>query len=133
MPTLSAILVYLMPLNFTFLFLFYTETASLATILILYYMVVCKKDGSFLSNVLILVIGIYSLLMRQTNIIYANYVVLLVILRENPHISSKIAIINNYYRLYTIVDPLSENLTKNHNLILVVGHPGSTFCRVPRS
>jgi hypothetical protein len=37
---------YLMPLNFTVMFLYYTETASLNTLLLLYYRIVLAKDGA---------------------------------------------------------------------------------------
>jgi DIE2/ALG10 family len=75
-----SLLQYFMPLNFTFMFLFYTETSSLTTLLILYYrVVVLEKRG--ISEFMI---GIISLLMRQTNIIWANYMTIIVLIKESP-------------------------------------------------
>lgn len=37
-------LVYLMPLNFTFMFLYYTETVSLTFTLLLYYRLLCADN-----------------------------------------------------------------------------------------
>lgn len=80
----DALLHCLMPLNFTFTFLFYTETASLTTVLLLYYSVLKLQSPGFVN----LTIGAYSLLMRQTNIIWINFIVALSILRADPKVTS---------------------------------------------
>ncbi len=72
---------YLMPLNFTFMFLFYTETASLTSVLLLYYRVVTKQGSG--SGIVNLGIGLASLLMRQTNIIWINFIVVLSLLKQD--------------------------------------------------
>lgn len=56
------LLVYFMPLNFTFQFLFYTETTSIFTILLLYYRVV-PLENKGLSSVNVFA-GVAALLMR---------------------------------------------------------------------
>ena len=77
-PEYSGFLLYLMPLNFTLMFLFYTETASLTSILMLYYGITCAKVPGIIN----LLFGIISLGMRQTNIIWANYHVLVILMSE---------------------------------------------------
>ena len=77
-PEFSSLLLYLMPLNYTLMFLFYTETASLTSILMLYYGVTCAKSPGIIN----LLFGIISLAMRQTNIIWANYTVLVILISE---------------------------------------------------
>lgn len=73
-----------MPLNFTFMFLFYTETASLTTILLLYYRVVHCETNGCIAGMINLAIGISGLMMRQTNIIWANYFVILSLIKAHP-------------------------------------------------
>ena len=77
-PEYSGLFLYLMPLNFTLMFLFYTETASLTSILMLYYGVTCAKVPGIIN----LIFGIISLAMRQTNIIWANYTVFVILISE---------------------------------------------------
>ena len=76
-PFYSSLLQYFMPLNFTFMFLFYTETASLTTLLLLYYRVVSLRKRGIIEYI----IGVCSLMMRQTNIIWANYMVIVVLIK----------------------------------------------------
>jgi len=83
-----------MPLNFTFTFLFYTETASLTTILFLYYRVMTLDT----SGILNLAIGAYSLLMRQTNIIWINFIVALSILKGDCKVTGVLLLISKVIR-----------------------------------
>lgn len=92
--THDALLHYLMPLNFTFTFLFYTETASLTTILFLYYRVMTLDT----SGILNLAIGSYSLLMRQTNIIWINFIVALSILKGDCKVTGVLLLIAKVIR-----------------------------------
>jgi hypothetical protein len=45
-PLFQALNGYLMPLNFTVMFLFYTETVSMTTLLLLYYRIVLAAKGA---------------------------------------------------------------------------------------
>ena len=71
---------YIMPLNFTFMFLYYTETASLSSVLMMYYLVNVSKSRSF--GLLELLTGLMALLMRQTNIVWINYVVMVKVIKD---------------------------------------------------
>ena len=84
-PVHSGLLLYLMPLNFTLMFLFYTESASLTSILMLYYGVTCAKAPGIVN----LLFGIISLVMRQTNIIWANYTVVVILISQTSSKSKK--------------------------------------------
>ena len=81
-PVHSGLLLYLMPLNFTLMFLFYTESASLTSILMLYY-------GAKAPGIVNLLFGIISLVMRQTNIIWANYTVVVILISQTSSKSKK--------------------------------------------
>ena len=83
----------MMPLNFTFMFLYYTETASLTTLLMLYYRVVTLKK----SGVLEYILGLCSLMIRQTNIIWANYFVIVVLIQSTKTNKSKTNSFNNKF------------------------------------
>lgn len=86
-PDYSGLLLYLMPLNFTLMFLYYTETASLTSILMLYYSVTCAKAPGIIN----LLFGIISLVMRQTNIIWANYTVVVILISDTSSKSKNTA------------------------------------------
>ena len=80
-PLVFATLVYLMPLNFTFMFLFYTETLALFVVLSLYQRTLCSTGSSSLVN---LVFALASLTVRQTNIIWINYLPLVFVIANHP-------------------------------------------------
>jgi hypothetical protein len=123
----QAVLTYLMPINFTFMFLFYTETASLTSLLILYYRIVCLRDKSALN----LLLGILSLLMRQTNIIWINYFAVITLVREAKECALTALIVNKLMKLPSIafeylwlvaLDALFVGFVYWNNGSIVLGH-----------
>lgn len=108
----QAILAYLMPLNFTFMFVYYTETASLTSLLILYYRMVCIQNSNSLLNI---IFAFVSLLMRQTNVIWINYFAIIALIQQEKQAISK-----HIVYLILILDILSfvlKQLTSLHKLI----------------
>ena len=90
------LLILLQPLNFTFMFLFYTETISLISILMLYKACILQKEKNEFQIGLIF-ISVFSLLCRQTNIIWINYIA---ILREIINFSAQnVKIPSNFFQI----------------------------------
>jgi alpha-1,2-glucosyltransferase len=118
------------------MFLFYTETASLISILMLYYGVTFAK----LPGIINLLFGIISLAMRQTNIIWANYTVLVILIGETSTKSKNSAdifidckeffietlrklpeVLKNHWWL-VILDLLFIGFLRWNNYSIVLGH-----------
>jgi alpha-1,2-glucosyltransferase len=82
-----------MPLHFTVMFLYYTDTASLASLLLLYYRIVIVPNGkSFFVQFATLIFGVLSFLMRQTNIVWINYFVVLRLLKDESNTKKSLAL-----------------------------------------
>lgn len=78
-----------MPFNFIFMFLMYTEMATITPLLLIYYRVVCQSpDQPKRSNFVNFIIGLAAFLVRQTSIIWINYIVLIQIIQSERHIKT---------------------------------------------
>ncbi len=74
-------MIYSMPLNFTFMFVFYTETLAMTSVLILYYRTITIKH-TFIGSLLNLALGLLALSVRQTNIMWLNYLALVHVIKR---------------------------------------------------
>jgi hypothetical protein len=71
------------------MFLMYTEMATITALLLLYYRVVCQSpDQPKRSNFVNFLIGLGAFLVRQTSIIWVNYIVLIQIIQSERQIKS---------------------------------------------
>ena len=78
-----------MPINFVFMFLMYTEMATITLLLLLYYRVVCRgPEEPKRSNVVNFLIGLAAFLVRQISIVWVNYIVLIQIIQSERQIKS---------------------------------------------
>ena len=78
-----------MPINFVFMFLMYTEMATITFLLLLYYRVVCRgPEEPKRSNVVNFLIGLAAFLVRQISIVWVNYIVLIQIIQSERQIKS---------------------------------------------
>lgn len=78
-----------MPFNFVFMFLMYTEMATITPLLLLYYRIVCRgPEEPKRSNFVNFLIGLASFLVRQTSIIWINYIVLIQIIQSERQIKT---------------------------------------------
>jgi hypothetical protein len=78
-----------MPFNFVFMFLMYTEMATITPLLLLYYRIVCRgPEEPKRSNFVNFLIGLAAFLVRQTSIIWINYIVLIQIIQSERQIKT---------------------------------------------
>ena len=71
------------------MFLMYTEMATITPLLLLYYRVVCQNpDQPKRSNIVNFLIGLGAFLVRQTSIIWVNYIVLIQIIQSERQIKT---------------------------------------------